>query len=81
MRSIYLRQREEAHNAMLEHGAMPMRLPIDKHLALHESPNVYFLDISTEWPGPSVRLLVNGWPCDYWPCLTYERALDRAMEA
>ncbi len=78
--TIYRDQR--AHGEIIAAGGMPMRLPIDWHLNLHEDESVFHLVIDDRsGVGPSVRLYVDSWPCDYWPCLTYERAIERAQEA
>lgn len=75
---IHERQREHAHIAMMCCGKLPMTTDFALFGTMFEDDNVYHVEISDEYPGPSVIVRVGNFPLDRWPCLTRERAEKRA---
>lgn len=78
MADVYEEQRRRARQDILAGGGFLMRMPIDLQLALFEDDNVYHVILTDTFPGPAVHVFVGTWRCDYFPCLTYDRALARA---
>lgn len=75
---IHEKQRQHAQMAMYCCGKIPTSPDFALFGAIFEDDNVYHVEISDEYPGPSVFVRVGTFPLDRWPCLTRERAEKRA---
>ncbi|OAH45443.1 hypothetical protein AX777_17710 [Sphingobium yanoikuyae] len=71
-------QRQHSHLAMMCCGKLPMSPDFALFGTIFEDDNVYHVEISDEYPGPTVFVRVGNFPLDRWPCLTLERAEARA---
>jgi hypothetical protein len=80
MSCVHEIQRHHAQIAMMCCGRFPMRADPHWFGVFYEDDNVYHIEISDEYPGPSVRLSVGRLSLDCWPALTIERAEKRARE-
>ncbi len=75
---VHERRRMHAQIASMCCGSLPMQGDPHWFGVFFEDDNAYHITISDEWPGPKVTLSVGSLPLDAWPCLTIERAMDRA---
>lgn len=71
-------QRNRGHVSILGDGGFLVQMPTDLQLALYEDDNVYHIEITDTFPGPAVHFFVGCWRANYYPCISYDRALDRA---
>ncbi len=75
--------RSQAYLHWLTRGTEPitMQCPVELHLALHETADVFTIDLSYDYPGPRGIKRINGYLVDWQPSLTEDRLLEWAAHA
>lgn len=71
-------QRRNSHLELVAAGALPARVPVDLQQALFEDDNIYHIDIVDNGTRLGVFFRVGAWQCDYFPTVSYGRALTLA---